>query len=40
VDQDVLDEEKHETKLEITPQDLRFLKSLKVSFDEPKSEQK
>jgi hypothetical protein len=36
VDQDVLDEEKHETKLEITPQDLRFLKSLKISFDEPK----
>src|SRR3984893_1924959 len=38
VDQDVLDEEKHETKLEITPQDLRFLKSLKISFDEPKQE--
>jgi hypothetical protein len=36
VDQDVLEEEKHETKLEITPQDLRFLKSLKISFDEPK----
>jgi hypothetical protein len=38
VDQDVLEEEKHETKLEITPQDLRFLKSLKISFDEPKQE--
>lgn len=36
VDQEVLEEEKHETKLEITPQDLRFLKSLKISFDEPK----
>jgi hypothetical protein len=36
VDQDVLEEEKHESKLEITPQDLRFLKSLKISFDEQK----
>lgn len=38
VDQDVLedDKEKHEAKFEITPQDLRFLKSLKISFGEPK----
>ena len=36
VDQEVLEEEKHEAKFEMTPQDLRFLKSLKISFDEPK----
>ncbi len=35
VDQEVLEEEEHhETKLEITPQDVRFLKSLKISLDE------
>src|SRR5579862_8978429 len=32
VDQDVLDEEKAEKKFEMTPQDVRFLKSLKISF--------
>lgn len=36
VDQEVLEEEKHEAKFEVTPQDLRFLKSLKISFEEPK----
>jgi hypothetical protein len=35
VDQEVLEEEEgHEAKLEITPQDVRFLKSLKISLDE------
>ena len=35
VDQEVLEEEeRHETKLEITQQDVRFLKSLKISLDE------
>jgi hypothetical protein len=33
VDQEVLAEEPHESKLEITPQDVRFLKSLKISLD-------
>src|SRR5260370_38605952 len=33
VDQDVLKEKKREPKLDITPQALRFLKSLKISFD-------
>ena len=35
VDQEILDEEKEkrEHKLEMTPQDVRFLKSLKISFD-------
>lgn len=38
VDQDVLDEEKEKqvSKLEITREDLRFLKSLKISFEDPK----
>ncbi len=35
VDQEVLEEEERvERKLEITPQDVRFLKSLKISLDE------
>lgn len=36
VDQDALEEEKQDARFEMTPQDLRFLKSLKISFDEPK----
>ena len=34
VDQDVLEEEPAPAKFEITPQDLRFLKSLKISLDD------
>jgi hypothetical protein len=34
VDQEVFEDEDHESKFEITPQDLRFLKSLKISLDE------
>jgi hypothetical protein len=34
VDQEVLQEEKQTPKFEMTPQDLRFLKSLKISHDE------
>jgi hypothetical protein len=40
VDQEVLDEEKHEAKFEPTPQDMRFLKSLKISFEDPKGDPK
>ena len=38
VDQEVLDDENasRDTKMEITPQDVRFLKSLKISLDEQK----
>ena len=36
VDQEILEEERHITKVEMTPQDLRFLKSLKISFDDAK----
>lgn len=36
VDQEILEEERHVAKLEMTPQDLRFLKSLKISFDDAK----
>jgi hypothetical protein len=34
VDQESLEEETQVAKLEMTPQDLRFLKSLKISFDD------
>ena len=34
VDQEILEEEGHVAKFEMTPQDLRFLKSLKISFDD------
>jgi len=37
VDQAVLEEERPVTAVEITPQDVRFLKSLKISLDEQKS---
>src|ERR1700685_2051585 len=33
VDEEILEEEA-EAKVEITPQDIKFLKSLKISFDE------
>ena len=33
VDQEILEEERHESKVELTPQDLRFLKSLKISLE-------
>lgn len=35
VDQEVLQEEPREAKYEITPQDVRFLKSLKISLEDP-----
>lgn len=34
VDQEVLEEEPESPKFEITPQDMRFLKSLKISLDD------
>jgi hypothetical protein len=34
VDQEVFEEEGSTSKFEMTPQDLRFLKSLKISLDE------
>jgi len=34
VDQEILTEERQAPKFEMTPQDLRFLKSLKISFDD------
>ena len=34
VDAEVLEEDSAEPKVEITPQDIKFLKSLKISFDE------
>jgi len=34
VDEEVLEEETNEPRLEITPQDIKFLKSLKISFDD------
>ena len=34
VDQEILQEEREEPKLEMTPQDLRFLKSLKITLDD------
>ena len=34
VDQEVLDEERPVPKFEMTPQDLRFLKSLKISLED------
>jgi hypothetical protein len=34
VDEDALEEEHAEAKVEITPQDIKFLKSLKISIDE------
>jgi len=34
VDDETLEEEPVETKLEMTPQDIKFLKSLKISFDD------
>jgi hypothetical protein len=34
VDHEILEEERHVVRSEMTPQDLRFLKSLKVSFDD------
>ena len=36
VDQDVLDEERAERKFEMTAQDLRFLRSLKISAEDAK----
>jgi hypothetical protein len=35
VDQEVLQDELRKTKFEITPQDVRFLKSLKISLEDP-----
>jgi len=34
VDQEVLEEERHTAKFDMTPQDVRFLKSLKISLDD------
>ena len=34
VDEEALEEETVEQRVEITPQDIKFLKSLKVSFNE------
>lgn len=34
VDQEVFEEESESSKFEMTPQDLRFLKSLKISLDD------
>jgi hypothetical protein len=34
VDEEIMEEEAVESRVEITPQDIKFLKSLKVSFDE------
>ncbi len=34
VDEEILDEDVTEPKVEITPQDIKFLKSLKISFDD------
>jgi hypothetical protein len=34
VDQEILHEEREEPKFEMTPQDMRFLKSLKITLDD------
>jgi hypothetical protein len=33
VDQELLEEKRHVEQFEVTPQDMRFLKSLNISFD-------
>ncbi len=34
VDEEILEDDSAESPVEITPQDIKFLKSLKISFDE------